>query len=202
MSVCTTSNCNTDIYPPNRLQCYRCEGDIEDCDFIPSNSTDPVPKNIPLEPCGILSKFDQCYAYLSEGKNVNSLDVSFIQLNSTLLWYGKVLLHQPFNYFMNLNHILDNIIYRGCLTDTSDHRLLCEKDDPNKKDLCLKCRASGCNNVAKVRPPSLSCIHCDKSAECAFGQDKKKATLCKSDVTFGAYESCYTHHSSGGSSFG
>lgn len=94
-----------------------------------------------------------------------------------------------------MNFYVDNKIYRGCLTDTSDHRLLCEKADPNKSDLCLKCTGTGCNNEAKIRPPSISCVQCDKSVECAFGQDKKNATKCKTDVSFGDEESCYTHYS-------
>lgn len=72
--VCTTNKCNTDIFPSNRLQCYRCEGDNDDCDFIPSNSTDLVTNSTQLVPCGILSKFDQCYAYLAEG---NLLGLNF-----------------------------------------------------------------------------------------------------------------------------
>ncbi|XP_055309662.1 uncharacterized protein LOC129573299 [Sitodiplosis mosellana] len=154
--VCTKNKCNTGIFPSNRLQCHRCEGDIEDCDFMSSNSTELDTSSPKLMPCGILSKFDQCFAYLAENKK----------------------------------------IYRGCLTDISDHRLLCEKD---KKGLCLKCGETGCNNVAKIRSPSLSCIHCNKSAECAFGHEKKTATQCKTDVQFGAQESCYIHYSLNGS---
>lgn len=65
MSVCSPNKCNTDIFPKDRLQCYRCE----DCDFTPSNSTELTTTNsIQLVPCGILSKFDKCYSYLGESK--------------------------------------------------------------------------------------------------------------------------------------
>lgn len=65
LEVCTENKCNTGIFPANRLQCYRCEGDIDDCDFVSTNSTEMMQ----LEPCSILSKFDQCFAYLAKGKS-------------------------------------------------------------------------------------------------------------------------------------
>lgn len=86
----------------------------------------------------------------------------------------------------------DKKIYRGCLTDASDHRLLCEQDSSDKKGICVKCSGSGCNNMPRVRPPLLSCVHCKKSHECAFGQDKNNAVTCKSQIPFGTDESCYT----------
>lgn len=152
--VCSENKCNTAVFPPNRLQCYRCDGE-ESCDFMPSNSTtnDDVNANPKIMACSILSKLDQCYAYLAE----------------------------------------DNRIYRGCLTDTTDHRLLCEQYHPGHKGICVKCAGSGCNNMPRVRPPLLSCIQCQKSHECAFGQDKSNATACKSQIQFGKKESCYTH---------
>lgn len=69
MLPCNASNCNNDIYPPNRLQCYRCDGDKEDCNFMPANSTGLAKMSRHLTPCGVLSRFDQCYAYLSGSKN-------------------------------------------------------------------------------------------------------------------------------------
>lgn len=72
--------------------------------------------------------------------------------------------------------------------------MLCEKEDPNQKGVCLKCGETGCNKMAKIGSPSLSCIHCDKSAECAFGQPNVEAIPCKADVPFGTEESCYVHY--------
>lgn len=83
------------------------------------------------------------------------------------------------------------------MTDRGDGRLLCERIHPNDKSVCIKCGTTGCNNVARVKPPTLSCVNCDKSNECAFGQDKSTATACKNDVPFGSEETCYTYFSHG-----
>ncbi|XP_031624689.1 prestalk protein-like isoform X2 [Contarinia nasturtii] len=147
--VCTQNMCNTGIFPRNRIQCYRCNGDKENCDFMPSNLME---NKLKLVPCDMFSTLDQCYTYLE-----------------------------------------DNKMYRGCLTDQSDHRLLCE-DDSNKKGACVKCTETGCNNVPKTRPPSLSCVRCGKSEECAFGQDKKNAVPCSNIVPFGVDESCFIRY--------
>lgn len=64
--VCKDNLCNTGIFPENRLQCYRCDGS-DDCDFMPSDPDELEKSSWYLAPCGILSEFDQCYAYLSEG---------------------------------------------------------------------------------------------------------------------------------------
>lgn len=71
-TVCTKNRCNSNIYPANRLQCYECNGERE-CDYMTStsNSTSTSTTKQPkfphrlLKPCAVLSKFDQCYAYLS-----------------------------------------------------------------------------------------------------------------------------------------
>lgn len=60
--VCANNTCNTDIYPPNRLQCYMCNGQDE-CDFMPTRV-----KSLQPQPCRAYSKFDQCYAYLGVGE--------------------------------------------------------------------------------------------------------------------------------------
>lgn len=74
MSPCNTSNCNTDIFPPNRLQCYRCDGDEENCDFMPTNtSTELKAKSMQLVPCGLINPFDKCYTYHSESKCLSIL---------------------------------------------------------------------------------------------------------------------------------
>lgn len=83
------------------------------------------------------------------------------------------------------------------MSDTSDHRFKCEGIGSKSKGICIKCDETGCNNMAKVNPPSLSCISCKKSVECAFGQDNKEATACEAGVPFGEQESCYIHYSLG-----
>lgn len=87
-------------------------------------------------------------------------------------------------------------MYRGCITDASDHRLLCEGDF-NKTGVCRKCSETACNNLPKIRSPSLSCVHCNKSEECAFGQDMKNEMPCKNSVLFGVDELCYIDYNLG-----
>lgn len=58
--VCEENNCNTEIFPETRLQCYQCDGEKK-CDFMSAENT---PK---LVPCGIFSEYDQCFTYLGEG---------------------------------------------------------------------------------------------------------------------------------------
>lgn len=153
-AVCQGDSCNTEIFPENRLQCYRCNGEKE-CDFMPPSTP------AALMPCGVFSEFDQCYAYLAE----------------------------------------DNKIYRGCLSDASKYSLLCEQNHPNTsatsekgQGICLKCGESGCNDVPRTKPSSISCVHCTKSEECAFGQNEQRVIACKGDIQFGTEESCYTHY--------
>lgn len=63
--VCPKNKCNNQIYPPNRLQCYQCNGEPE-CDYK-FNLTEPLTmSDRVLTPCNSFSVYDQCYAYLSE----------------------------------------------------------------------------------------------------------------------------------------
>lgn len=69
--VCTENKCNTFIFPPDRLQCYECNGEPE-CDFKAVKSTEAHPiVGRELKPCKVLSVFDQCYSYLSERELLN-----------------------------------------------------------------------------------------------------------------------------------
>lgn len=86
---------------------------------------------------------------------------------------------------------IDRKIFRGCLSDSSEPRLLCERGDEFGK--CVKCPSSGCNNQSKFRKPQLSCIKCSDSENCAFGYDPSAAEPCTQDVTFGDEESCFVH---------
>lgn len=97
----------------------------------------------------------------------------------------------------NIYHLFrfsDNHVYRGCLSDSSDHRLLCDQD---QKKNCITCEKSGCNDVPKMRPATLSCIQCSGSAECAFGFEEKSAAPCQGQVRLGSEESCYIYHGNG-----
>lgn len=64
LTLCMTSNCNSVIYPPNRLQCYRCNGNDE-CNFMESTNVNSL---VPM-PCGRISEPEQCFTYLAEGIN-------------------------------------------------------------------------------------------------------------------------------------
>lgn len=96
----------------------------------------------------------------------------------------------------------DDKVYRGCLADNDVHRALCNENNSDNKN-CIKCSGSGCNihYIAKSQPPSISCVKCDTSEDCAFGQNKKNATICKNKVPFGVEESCYVHYSLGNLNF-
>lgn len=79
--VCKDNWCNIGIFPENRLQCYRCDGK-DDCDFMPSDPIELEKSSWQLAPCGILSEFDQCYAYLSDG--IFSFFYAFRSLKNTV----------------------------------------------------------------------------------------------------------------------
>lgn len=49
--------------------------------------------------------------------------------------------------------------------------------------------------MPRSKSSSISCMHCSKSVECAFGQDEESLIACNGDIQFGAEESCYTHYS-------
>lgn len=64
---CVENNCNSNIYPDNRLKCYHCNGN-ENCNYMSPNSTDV---NLQPQPCGILSDYDQCFTYINKGNNTH-----------------------------------------------------------------------------------------------------------------------------------
>lgn len=84
---------------------------------------------------------------------------------------------------------LDGEMHRGCLTDTTDSRLLCEQ--PGSE--CVKCSENGCNNQPQHREPQLSCVYCEDSTDCAFGQVNVELKKCESNVSFTSNETCFTH---------
>lgn len=68
-----------------------------------------------------------------------------------------------------------------------------KKQCESGKAKCVQCDGNGCNDAPKRKMPTLSCIQCDRSAECAFGQKHIEPTPCQSDVLLGVAESCYVH---------
>ncbi|XP_031624827.1 uncharacterized protein LOC116341726 [Contarinia nasturtii] len=85
-------------------------------------------------------------------------------------------------------------IFRGCLSDQSETRLLCDRADKHENGTCVKCRSDSCNNQPRLRKPNLSCMSCTETEtkECAFGQDSSKAIACENQVVFGDKETCFT----------
>lgn len=79
-------------------------------------------------------------------------------------------------------------MYRGCLTDTMDSRLLCEVG----RGKCIRCKEHGCNDQPVTKKPELSCIKCNDSMECTFGLNTNNSESCVSPVPFTRDESCYT----------
>lgn len=79
-------------------------------------------------------------------------------------------------------------MYRGCLSDSTDSRLLCGEHPES----CVKCPKNGCNDQPKHYKPELKCHQCEGSDECAFGQSDGLETTCKKDVSFLEHETCFT----------
>lgn len=73
----------------------------------------------------------------------------------------------------------------------------CKEGNPDKKGICITCTEPGCNGEPRVKPPTLSCVQCDKSIECAFGQNNTQTVQCKNDIPFGSEENCYTYFDAG-----
>lgn len=88
-------------------------------------------------------------------------------------------------------------IHRGCLTDASEARLLCDEDSPSIAEggssLCEKCAENGCNVEPKYKNAELACLKCNDSQKCAFGQDDSNRIFCSSSVLFGEEETCYSY---------
>ncbi|XP_055308420.1 uncharacterized protein LOC129572482 [Sitodiplosis mosellana] len=91
----------------------------------------------------------------------------------------------------------DKEVFRGCLSDTSKERILCERNNKNDKGTCVICPNTGCNNQPKVRQPKFACVNCTGSDECAFGYNASMAVPCKKDVELGDEESCFTRSING-----
>lgn len=60
--ICSNNKCNENVFPPQRLLCYQCNGK-EECEHLSkiSNITS-------LGPCKFYSELDQCYTLMKDGK--------------------------------------------------------------------------------------------------------------------------------------
>lgn len=89
---------------------------------------------------------------------------------------------------------VDQKMYRGCLSDSSNERLMCDQSEEHKLGTCIRCSEAGCNNQPKLAAPKLSCLKCEDAKACAFAQDVHDAKPCEKNVRFGVKESCYTYN--------
>lgn len=81
-------------------------------------------------------------------------------------------------------------MHRGCTTDSTDSRILCEND----AGWCEKCFDNECNNEPKFKQANLACLKCNNSMECAFQLDEDDRELCTSIVKIDEHETCYTYN--------
>lgn len=86
-------------------------------------------------------------------------------------------------------------MYRGCLSDSSNDRLMCDQSVKYKLGFCATCSGSGCNDQPKLAKPKLSCVKCDDEKSCTYVQYANDAVPCNKNVLFGVVESCFTHYS-------
>lgn len=94
---------------------------------------------------------------------------------------------------MNVFHFIDQKIYRGCLSDSSNERLMCDQSEKHQLGVCSTCTGSGCNKQPKFQKPKLSCLKCDDEKSCAYPQKSFDAEPCQKNVLFGDEESCFTY---------
>lgn len=80
-------------------------------------------------------------------------------------------------------------MHRGCSSDVSNARLLCDR---GSKVHCVKCSGNGCNNQPKQMEPSRSCVKCKDATDCAFSQLGNLSIQCIKTVEFGQQETCFT----------
>lgn len=94
-------------------------------------------------------------------------------------------------------------IYRGCMSDADTGSAMCSQ---NGDTTCTRCLAGGCNFLAAVSSPSLSCVKCfagdDNAIGCGYGYQSTDGSKCHSNVWLGQTESCYTVRGSQGISRG
>lgn len=65
--------------------------------------------------------------------------------------------------------LLDKNIVRGCMSDSTEQRLLCESANKYNNGSCVVCNGSDCNNQPKYGKAKLSCMSCSGAEDCAFG---------------------------------
>lgn len=97
---------------------------------------------------------------------------------------------QIFNLLFNFS--AEKIVVRGCLSDSTNESKICKDYEIFDHDVCIKCSVTGCNKHSTYRQPTLSCVKCSDSEECAFGENLSKSSECIKNVSLNDKESCYT----------
>lgn len=62
--ICHNDLCNNRTYPANRMKCFQCQGDNNDCTL----QTPESKKKLYSKVCEIFSDKDECYTYIEDGK--------------------------------------------------------------------------------------------------------------------------------------
>lgn len=80
-------------------------------------------------------------------------------------------------------------MYRGCQSDASQIQENCQAEPGH----CTVCTGNGCNVHDRSRRPTLDCVYCNRTNDCAYGQmpESMITAACHNDVLFKRSETCY-----------
>lgn len=90
----------------------------------------------------------------------------------------------------------DNRMYRGCKSDSSDLQNECHLHP----ERCKVCKGDGCNAHDRTKKPTMSCVFCNRTQDCAYGQMPMSMITqsCRNKVLFAQTESCYIERTATG----
>lgn len=117
--LCQNDSCNANAFPSNRLKCFHCNGDVDNC-----HTTNTFKRPTA---CQIYSRNDECYTYFDKGKFHHVFDLQIFILLTLF-------------FFVFISE--DGIVFRGCMSDKTESKLACEKGDRK----CIKCGSNACNS--------------------------------------------------------
>lgn len=91
-------------------------------------------------------------------------------------------------------------MYRGCKSDRSVAQNECQLHPA----WCKQCKGNGCNTHDRTTKPTLTCLYCNRTIECLYGQMPSSSIVqpCHNHVLFNQHESCFIHRSARGVSRG
>lgn len=67
--ICEDNNCNDEVYPKGRLQCFHCSGE-EECNFVNADMTE-LKNSLKYRPCNAID--DECYTYINKGETARKI---------------------------------------------------------------------------------------------------------------------------------